>query len=151
MRLILNAVFCVFSLFIFIQGNCYSCDNIPPVADLRAVPECVTLGKSVILDGNTSFDPDGCIYFYGFNVTSVMENYDYMGTPPPIVAEHTYKKPGVYTARLTIKDNDGGGDADTCTITVTKVHNLTQNKPYSSIQNAINDANDFDVIEVSKA
>ena len=132
-------------------------DNIdPPVAVLDAVPATVGAGMNVILDGSGSYDPDGSIFKYWWDWTND-GNYDYYesssnhtdgafdGNTP-----HAYSSPGTYTAKLLVMD-DGSPlkyDTDTCTITVLRVTNMTQNTGYTTIQAALDEAANGDEIVV---
>jgi len=77
--------------------------NQPPVARLSAAPTNPQVNENVRFDGSQSYDPDGYVryYFYdygnGQNSGWVLTNYVYFA----------YQQPGIYYARLKVKDNDG--------------------------------------------
>jgi len=121
----------------------------PPVADLKAIPDNVALNDSVILDGSSSH---GSItkYEWEWDYNGVTFSPDHNETPGDKKAEHIYYDTnGVHIAALRVTAN-GQTDIDTCTVKViTRVRNIKQGKDYSYIQPAINEAVDFDVIEVN--
>ncbi len=154
---IIVLVFC--GLVIINQG--YAC-NLAPTAILSAEPDIVLVDETVILDGSDSYDSDGTIvkYEWDFDYDGDVNNFipDYNETSSNYadgtfdgITTYPYDTLGTYTVALRVTD-DGNlalTDIYTCTINViAPVFNLTQSKEYCYIQSAINEANNFDVIEV---
>ena len=73
--------------------------NAPPTADagpdLQAAP-----GQGIRLNGRGSFDPDGAIVSYSWN----LEGRPRLTGPDPVLS---FDAPGIYTARLRVVDNSG--------------------------------------------
>lgn len=101
----------------------YIPDNEPPVADATGSgPFTVTLDPgnlphgdqpSIIFRGLDSTDPDGVIVGYRW------EFGDELGSvSTDALTSFTYRKPGVYQARLTVTDNQGATNSVTLPITV---------------------------------
>src|SRR2546426_730402 len=70
----------------------------PPVADFGASPSPTNPGSPVTFDGSASFDPDGRIVSYTWDFGDSTAGSGVMAT-------HAYANPGVYTAILTVVDN----------------------------------------------
>jgi len=85
-------------------------ENRPPVADAGDDKKS-NPGETVILDGSGSSDPDGhaLIYLWDFG-DGIFGN----GTS----SSHLYTDAGTYTATLTVTDEGGLEDTDSCVITV---------------------------------
>jgi hypothetical protein len=89
--------------------------NLPPAAELTALPSQVNAGESVSFDASASTDPDGTVadYAWDFNGNGVFDE------PGPELAAHgaatpapyVYANPGVYLAAVRVTDN-GGLSAD---------------------------------------
>ncbi|MBN1796533.1 MAG: PKD domain-containing protein, partial [Sedimentisphaerales bacterium] len=118
-------------VLLFISAIAYCCSNNPPVADLEAVPVYVHLGNSVTLDGSGSYDTDGSIVEYKWDWTN--DGYDC--TTPYEEITHVYESVGTYTAKLQVKDDDGGSDTDTCTVYVVDVDILYVDKDATGLNN----------------
>jgi len=86
-------------------------EGVPPVASFTWTPITPEVGDVVTFDASTSYDPDGTIvgYYWEFG------NGD---TSIDMVANTTYNTIGLYTARLTVTDNDGLEDLATATLEV---------------------------------
>jgi PKD repeat protein len=87
-----------------------------PVADVD-VQQQVKMGTSLAFDASGSSDPDGgdVLIFWDFgDPTSATDNFATALKP-----SHSYKLPGVYTARLTVIDDEGSQATQTIAITVT--------------------------------
>ncbi|MCK5397876.1 MAG: PKD domain-containing protein, partial [Thermoplasmata archaeon] len=82
-----------------------------PLAVAEPNHQDTTVGNLVGFSGNMSFDPDGFIVLY---------NWDFGdgNTVNGSVVTHTYSISGNYTVTLTVTDNNGLTDTDTCTVTV---------------------------------
>ncbi len=88
-------------------------ENIKPTAH-AGEDQTITLGGEIILDASKSSDSDGNIVQYDWN----WKNYG-MVTSNSISSSFTpYLTVGIHTFTLTIRDNDGGIDTDTMTVTV---------------------------------
>ena len=84
--------------------------NRPPVAALTETAVMIDKKQVVTFDASPSYDPDGTIveYFWDFEDGT---------TGTGVSISHSYSESGLYTATLTITDNDGATD----TISTTKV------------------------------
>ena len=144
------------SVVIIKTDACPPPENDPPVAVLYAVPATAGAGVNVILDGSGSYDPDGSIilYYWDWDNDGNADYHETSSNYPDGAFDgntvHAYSIPGTYTAKLWAVD-DGyplKNDTDTCTVTILRVTNATQNTGYTTIQAALDDANDGDVIVV---
>lgn len=72
--------------------------NAPPVADAGA--DRIVTSSEVGFDGTASFDPDGTIVRYDWNFGDGRTGEG----PQPV---HVFREPGVYTVRLTVRDDSG--------------------------------------------
>jgi PKD repeat protein len=90
--------------------------NVAPVVAASVTPETGKIPLAVDFSSDGSSDSDGTIdsYVWDFGDGSAVS---YEANP-----SYTYAAPGVYTATLTIRDNDGS--EATATVTVTRVLNL---------------------------
>jgi len=77
--------------------------NSMPIAD-AGEPLTAAPGEEITFDGSNSFDPDGEIreFFWDFGDGQTAKGE---------IVTHTYKKPGTYTAMLTVSDNTGHENA----------------------------------------
>ena len=82
----------------------------PPVAD-AGPDQTVPLGQEVTLDGSASFDPDGSITAYDWDLGDST-------TKSGAVMTHTYAAADTYTATLTVTSDGGATATDSATITV---------------------------------
>ena len=82
------------------QGPCEGIPNQPPVANFTADPEAGALPLTVSFDATSSFDTDGSIVTY---------NWDFGdgNNGNGATSSHTYTEEGIFTARLTVTDNEG--------------------------------------------
>jgi glucose/arabinose dehydrogenase len=85
--------------------------NTPPEAEANG-PYSGAAGGRILFSSAGSSDTDGTIVAYSWNFGD--------GTPasPQANARHVYAAPGVYTATLTVTDNQGATDTDTAQVTV---------------------------------
>ena len=83
----------------------------PPVADFAASPSPVNPGSPVTFDATASFDPDGTIVSYAWEFGDSTVGSGVMPT-------HAYANPGVYTAILTVVDNQSLSSDATHQVTV---------------------------------
>jgi hypothetical protein len=105
-----------------------------PVAE--AGPEqTVYQGETVVLDGSSSYDPDGTIVLYEWDAEGdgVYEWSSYITG----ITTYVYKTPGIYYATLRVTDNEGLQDTDFAIITVLEsadnippTTSLTIDEPY---------------------
>ncbi|MHC4389325.1 MAG: PKD domain-containing protein, partial [Planctomycetota bacterium] len=138
------------------QSNACPPQNQNPIASVAAIPEQPPLDMNVMFDGSASRDPDGYItkYQWDFDYDSSFDvNYYETSSYHPDgafdgITEHPYGSTGVYTVMLRVTDNGYATDTDTCKVYVGSVFNMTQGTAHSTIQAAINDSNDGDLIRV---
>ena len=123
----------------------------PPVAILTAEPNETIIGVTVTFDGNSLYaDGDKIITKYEWDFDGD-GTYDYYELAPcDGIATYAYTSGGTFTAKLRVTDNRDLTGIDTYPVQVGGIHNLTQGEWYSSIQAAINDAVNSDIIEVSE-
>lgn len=89
-------------------------DNQPPVAIANMPAESwVNVGETVILDASASYDPDGEIVKYEWNVDG-LDGYDYTGK----IIRISYERPMTYHLTLRVTDDDGASDTYKFTIYV---------------------------------
>ncbi len=79
----------------------HSVTDTPPVAKFTFSPPNPTAGTGVLFDGFQSFDPDGSIRDWSWNLGD--NSFQTFG---PTV-NHSYLSPGNYTVTLTVTDNAG--------------------------------------------
>ncbi|MGN7824456.1 PKD domain-containing protein [Chitinophaga sp. 22536] len=89
-------------------------DNRPPVANAGPDEKVVSV---VILDGSSSYDPDGSIVKYGWEQVNGPAAANIAG-PNAVKATATGLQKGVYTFRLTVTDNGGLTASAVKTVTV---------------------------------
>jgi subtilisin len=89
--------------------------NDAPVADAGG-PYGGTEGVAIVFDGSGSYDSDGTITSYDWN-------FGDGNTGTGISPVHTYATAGVYTAILTLTDDDGATSTDEATVTVDEAVN----------------------------
>src|SRR5207245_1280850 len=83
----------------------------PPVADFVASPSPTNPGSPVTFDASASFDPDGTIVSYAWEFGDSTVGSGVMPT-------HAFANPGVYTAILTVVDNQSLSSNATHQVTV---------------------------------
>lgn len=86
--------------------------NIPPVADISA-PVTVKAGDKITIFGTGSYDPDGSIVRYIWNVQGADKNL-----PEEPYGDVIYSKEGQYTILLVVVDDGGASGYTRVTITV---------------------------------
>ncbi|GAG92021.1 unnamed protein product, partial [marine sediment metagenome] len=91
----------------------YTPSNQKPKADAGS-DKTAYVGETIDFSGADSYDPDGYIYSYNwaFGDDETASGMD---------VQHVYSEPNVYTVTLTVMDNGGKVDTDTCVVTVTEV------------------------------
>ena len=85
-------------------------DACDPVANAGA-DQTVIVGGSITLDGSASYHPSAGTLTYSWN-------FGDSATGSGSVVSHTYATSGVYTATLTITDNNGATGIDTVQVTI---------------------------------
>ena len=102
------------------EGNCDSDScmitvtaaiGTPPSANFTATRTSGQAPLAVSFNGSSSSDSDG-------SITSYAWSFGDGGSSSGVTANHTYSSAGVYTAQLTVTDNDGATDTATRTIQV---------------------------------
>jgi PKD repeat protein len=86
----------------------------PPVAIAEPDTQYVNVGETALLTGSSSYDPDGYIVSYEWD-------FGDGATGSGMDTSHVYTSSGTYTVTLTVTDNDGLMDSDTCTVIVEEV------------------------------
>ncbi|UCE38296.1 MAG: PKD domain-containing protein, partial [Thermoplasmata archaeon] len=86
-------------------------DNLPPVADAEPDHQVVYVEEEVWFSGNGSYDPDGHIVCYHWDFGDGT-------TGSGMIVSHIYYSIGNFNVTLTVTDNDGLTDEDTCTVSV---------------------------------
>lgn len=90
--------------------------NVPPTADAGG-PYSGQEGAPISLDGSGSYDPDGFIVSYEWDVDNDGDYDDATGVAPSV----TFPDNGLYTVGLRVTDNEGATGTDTATVTVANV------------------------------
>ena len=85
----------------------------PPTADFYFTPEHPTAGETIIFDGSDSFDFDGEVVAYAWDLDADGETDANDAT-----VETSFPTAGSYDVTLTITDNDGNSDSITYTVDV---------------------------------
>ena len=93
-----------------------------PIASINATPTVGDAPLSVSFNGSASSDPDGSIVSYQWD-------FGNGGTASGATATAIYSLPGVYSARLTVTDNDGRVTSTTRDITVNSGGSASCNAP----------------------
>jgi hypothetical protein len=87
-----------------------------PIADAGG-PYSGSEGGGVLLDGSASFDPDGTITSYAWDLDNDGQYDDAAGA----TASFNSIVDGVFTVGLRVTDNSGGMSTDTATVTIANV------------------------------
>ena len=92
--------------------------NQPPIADANGPYTGVIeyIAVPITLDGTGSYDPDGTIVSYDWDLDDDGEFDDAVGAMPTV----TFTAPYSGNIRLKVTDNNGATDTDTTTLTITK-------------------------------
>ncbi|OGW40848.1 MAG: hypothetical protein A2Y97_13865 [Nitrospirae bacterium RBG_13_39_12] len=110
--------------------SCQQPGNQPPVAEANG-PYNGVAGSPISFSSAGSYDPDGSIVSY---LWTFGDNTQPSNEPNPT---HTYATAGVYTATLTVTDNQGATGTDTATVNVVSGGNqppvAEANGPYSGV------------------
>jgi parallel beta-helix repeat protein len=101
--------------YLFVQGPPPVYQELPdmlPRADAGLDQRAIVGTTTVVFDGSKSYDPDGTIVSYEWDFgDGSLHSFDKIAT-------HTYANKGTYTVTLTVTDNLGGTDTDTCCVRV---------------------------------
>ncbi len=86
--------------------------NLPPVANITA-PDTGYPGEILLFDGNQSYDPDGNITIYTWNLgdETILQGK---------IVNHSYSTPGQYNITLTVTDNKGATDTKSKDLVIIK-------------------------------
>jgi PKD repeat protein len=122
-------------------------DNAIPNAIINISSNIQIAGNSVSFN-SSSTDSDGSITNYTWDFGDETTDYTASST-------HTYSNSGIYSVNLTITDDDGGINYTTKTMIVAGAladdsyqQDDPQNHSWDTVQEAINDVNDDDIIYV---
>ena len=98
--------------------------------------------NTAVSSNRVSFNANSSTASQGSSLVSYLWNFGDGSTSTDKWKSHEYLIDGVYTVSLTVTDNFGEFDIDTCSVTVqgSKVHNFARAKTYYKIQYALNDA-----------
>ena len=88
--------------------------NRPPVASFTYSPETPETGDVVTFDASGSYDPDGTIISYVWDLDGDGQNDDGVG----VEVTYTYSDSRAYMARVRVVDDDGAAHAVTAEVTV---------------------------------
>jgi len=77
--------------------------DIPPVANFTVSPSNPIVGQQIAFDGSSSFDPDGTVVSWSWNLGN---GFGTLTFNSPFLY-YTYDVPGNYTVTLTVQDNAG--------------------------------------------
>ena len=88
--------------------------NISPIAEAGS-DQTILEKKQISFDGSSSNDPDGSIISYHWNFG------DGTSEENGVKVTHVYNEPGKYIVTLTVIDNNGATNSDTCSVTVTYI------------------------------
>ena len=103
-------------------------DNQPPVALCNMPKESwVKVGETIVLDASASYDPDGYIVKYEWDVDG-LDGYDYTGK----IIRIEYTRPMSYHLTLHVVDDDGAGDTYSFVINV--VEEQIEEKYYLNVK-----------------
>jgi outer membrane protein assembly factor BamB len=97
--------------------------NIPPIAN-AGLDSAISEGDIVQLDASSSYDPDGTIESYEWDIDAGDGLWWETGAVPDATgptSTHTYGDDGIYIATLRVTDNDNLSATDICNITVQNV------------------------------
>jgi len=102
---------------VFVVAGCALLGNLHPIASFTAAPNSGNSPLSVDFDASASSDPDGTIDAYLWNFG---DGQTASATVPTLTHIYTnvQSNPQVYTAILTVTDNDGADDTAVQNITV---------------------------------
>ena len=106
--------------------------NVPPVAKAGADQTITLPTNSVTLNGSASTDADGSISSYAWSKVSGPATFS-IAKPTAVSTSVTNLVEGIYTFRLTVKDNAGASATNDVVITVNKGTSTTQ-KPVADIE-----------------
>lgn len=87
--------------------------NILPIARLQGPAE-VSVGETFTIDGKDSFDTDGTIVSYNFD----LGDGTISGWQGSSTFSHTYTSPGEYSARLSVRDDKGSSSLEDAILTI---------------------------------
>ncbi len=86
--------------------------NVPPVAAIALTPQAADVPATFTLNGSGSSDPDGALVSYAWSFSDG-------STAAGAVVGKTFADPGLYTATLTVTDDDGATATATTQIRAT--------------------------------
>lgn len=94
----------------------------PPVADFTYSPESPVVDEMVTFDPSASYDPDGVLVTFFWQLGDGAIKYTLTSVP----VDHAYADTGTYTVRLTVTDDHGLTDTyeETVTVTLPLIHDI---------------------------
>ena len=98
-----------------------SSGNTPPIA-VAGGPYNGEVGESISFDGSGSYDTDGSIVSYQWD-------FGDGNTGSSETTSHIYSASGQYTLKLTVIDDGGKSDSDSCKVTINEDQDSAPNKP----------------------
>jgi len=96
--------------------------NQPPVADAGG-PYLGLVGEEIEFDGSGSYDPDGYIVSWRWNLGDGTVKYGE-------IVSHSYSNFGPYTVQLKVTDNESSSDLDSAEVDVAKVELIIPDPAY---------------------
>jgi len=87
--------------------------GLPPIARLVATPQVANVDEPIAFDGSGSSDPDGVIVNFAFEFGD-----GGVANGTEAVRNHSYAAPGLYTATLTVTDDDGNVSSAIATVEI---------------------------------
>jgi len=91
----------------------FSVWGLPPIADIVSTASTVEVRTAIQFNGSASHDPDGTVVEYTFDFGDGTQE---SGAIP--ARSHIYSDAGMYTATLTVKDNDGNTSTAKTTVKI---------------------------------
>jgi len=103
--------------------------NQPPVADANG-PYTGNIGETITLDGSGSYDSDGSIVSYEWDLDNDGQYDDASGVTPT----YSWSTPGTHPISLKVTDDDGLTDTDDTTVYINYPPVADANGPYTSLE-----------------
>ncbi|MBS3788982.1 PKD domain-containing protein [Candidatus Bipolaricaulota bacterium] len=99
--------------YLFTETFTIRCQNSEPVSECDYSPKEPKTDDSITFSGSDSYDSDGHIDRYKWDLDEYGDTDEYGET-----IKHSFDSPGYKTVRLEVEDNDGATDSTTCSVKV---------------------------------